>query len=124
MDASSSTPTVAPQSGRGVVQDIVLNIFEPGVNRSVLIFLNLTFLLLILTLIGITVLVGLDLHILFLMVLAVGLMVGFNWYVYIYSAVNYLLTTRYDYCRFIGQLPSSEDKDSQSAQGTNRTKQD
>lgn len=86
MDASSSTPTVAPQSGRGFVQDIVLNIFEPGVNRSVLIFLNLTFLLLILTLIGITVLVGLDLHILFLMVLAVGLMVGFNWYVY--SAVT------------------------------------
>lgn len=123
MDASSSTPTVAPPSGRGFVQDIVLNIFEPGVNQSVLIFLNLTFLLLILTLIGITVLVGFDLHILFLMVLAVGLMVGFNWYIYS-AVINCLLITPCDYYRFINQLPSSEDKDSQSAQGTNRTKQD
>ena len=70
----------ASQPDRGFVQDIVLNIFEPGVNQSVLIFLNLTFLLLLLTLVGLTVLVGFNLHILFLIVLAVGLMVGFNWY--------------------------------------------
>ena len=85
--ATSQTPEDAPlaptasgsQSGRGFVQDIILNIFEPGVNRSVLIFLNLAFGLLLLTLVGLTLLVGLDLHILLLTVLAVGLMIGFNW---------------------------------------------
>lgn len=85
MSASSSIPNTssppAPQpEGRGFVQDIVLNIFEPGVNQSVLIFLNLSFVLLILTLIVLTVLVGFDLHVLFMTVLAVGLMAGFNWY--------------------------------------------
>lgn len=75
--ATPSTP--APSSGRGFVQDIVLNVFEPGVNRSVLIFLNLAFVLLLLTLVGLTLLVGLDINILLLTVLALGLMVGFNW---------------------------------------------
>ena len=80
--SSSSAPPSsppAPQSQRGFVEDIVLNIFEPGANRSVLIFLNLTFVLLLLTLVGLTALVGPDLHILFLIALAVGLMAGFNW---------------------------------------------
>lgn len=67
------------QQDRGFVQDIVLNIFEPGVNQSVLIFLNLAFILLLLTLVGLTLLVGFDLHILFFIVLAIGLMAGFNW---------------------------------------------
>ena len=48
-------------------------------NQSVLIFINLAFVLLLLTLVGLTLLVGLDLHILLLIVLAVGLMIGFNW---------------------------------------------
>lgn len=105
MDASSSTSTVttpsppAPQSERGFVQDIVLNIFEPGVNQSVLIFLNLIFLLLLLTLIGVTVLVGFDLHILFLMVLAVGLMAGFNWYAaLIYIEIQQVCNLIYEVC--------------------------
>jgi len=68
-----------PQQGRGFVEDIILNAFEPGVNRSVLIFLNLTFLLLIITLIGLTILVGFNLHVLLLTALAIGLMAGFNW---------------------------------------------
>ena len=75
--AAPSSP--APQPERGFVQDIILNVFEPGVNQSVLIFLNLAFVLLLLTLVGLTLLVGLDLHILLLIVLAVGLMIGFNW---------------------------------------------
>ena len=61
------------------MQDIILSVFEPGVNQSVLIFLNLAFVLLLLTLAGLTLLVGLDLHILFLIGLAIGLMAGFNW---------------------------------------------
>ena len=80
LDSMSASPTPpSSQPDRGFIQDIVLNIFEPGVNRSVLIFLNLSFVLLLLTLIGLTVLVGVDLHILFLIVLALGLMAGFNW---------------------------------------------
>lgn len=75
-DTGASTP---PSSDRGFVTDIVLNVFEPGVNRSVLIFLNLTFACLLLTLVGLTLLVGLDLHIIFLIILAVALWAGFNW---------------------------------------------
>lgn len=116
---SSLSPPTASQSDRGFVQDIVLNIFEPGVNQSVIIFLNITFVLLLLTLVGLTVLVGFDLHILFLIVLAVGLMAGFNWYRQQLVQCDYL----YIVCihdRFIAQLPSG---DSQS-EDADRTKQD
>ena len=63
---------------RGFVTDLVLNAVEPGVNSSVLIFLNLVFFLLLVTLVGITVITGLNIHIIFLGVVALGIMIGFN----------------------------------------------
>ena len=63
---------------RGFVSDLVLNAFEPGVNSSVLIFLNLVFFLLLATLVAIMFITGINWHIIFLAILAVGLLIGFN----------------------------------------------
>lgn len=63
---------------RGFVTDLLLNAFEPGVNSSVLIFLNLIFFLLLVTLVAVTFITGINLHVIFLGILALGLMVGFN----------------------------------------------
>lgn len=66
---------------RGFVVDVILSAFEPGVNSSVLLFLNGAFVLLLCTLAVLTVFVGLNVHIVFLGFLALGVMVGFNWWV-------------------------------------------
>ena len=92
------------------MEDIILNVFEPGVNGSVLIFLNLAFVLLLLTLVGVTALVGLDLHILLLIVLAIGLMAGFNWYVEVlYRCVYTCVLLHFSYVshRFVTLFPTS-----------------
>lgn len=67
-----------PEQSRGFVSEVILNAIEPGVNASVLIFLNLVFVLLLATLVGLFFFTGFSIHILILGVLAVGLMVGFN----------------------------------------------
>ena len=64
---------------RGFVLDVVMNAFEPGVNRAVLVFLNAVFVLLLCTLATAAVFVGLNVHIVILSVLTLGLMVAFNW---------------------------------------------
>lgn len=69
------------QEQRGFVVDVILSAFEPGVNSSALLCLNGTFVLLLCTLAVVTVFVGLNMHIIFLGLLALGLMVGFNWWV-------------------------------------------
>ena len=63
---------------RGFVTDLLLNAFEPGVNSSVLIFLNLIFFLLLVTLVAATFITGINLHFIFLEILALGLTIGFN----------------------------------------------
>lgn len=63
---------------RGFVADLILNAFEPGVNSSVLIFLNFVFFLLLVTLVAVTFITGINIHIIFLGILALGLMIGFN----------------------------------------------
>ena len=60
---------------RGFVTDLLLNAFKPGVNSSVLIFLNLIFFMLLVTLVAITFITGI---VVFLGILALGLMIGFN----------------------------------------------
>lgn len=80
--SSSSSPTSTQDSAqgkpRGFLLDVVLNAIEPGVNNSVLIFLNGVFVLLLVTLAIVAVFTGINLHIIFLGVLALGLMIGFN----------------------------------------------
>ena len=72
-DSSDKTPS------RGFFQDVVLNAIEPGINNSVLLFLNIVFILLLLTLFLISLIVGLNIHLVFLAILSLGLMVAFNW---------------------------------------------
>ena len=67
---------------RGFFSDLVLNAFEPGVNSSVLVFLNVVFFLLLATLVAVTFVTGINVHIIFLGIIALGLMIGFNLYVY------------------------------------------
>ena len=73
----SNSQSSAPEP-RGFFSDLVLNALEPGVNSSVLVFLNVVFFLLLATLIAVTFITGLNFHIVFLGVMALGLMIGFN----------------------------------------------
>ncbi len=63
---------------RGFISDIILNAVEPGVNYSVLLFLNIVFILLLLIPVMMSVLTGFNIHLLIFGVLTVMLMIGFN----------------------------------------------
>ena len=63
---------------RGILADIILNAVEPGTNQTVLIFLNLVFLLLLATLVGVSVFTGINIHIVILGIITIGLGLGFN----------------------------------------------
>ena len=63
---------------RGFVSDIILNAVEPGVNYSVIAFVNIVFGLLLLTSIVLTVLTDFNLHLIFFTILTAGLMVALN----------------------------------------------
>ena len=78
MSRSTSTQEASGESRRGFVLDVVLNSIEPGVNSSVLLFLNGVFVLLLATLAVVAVFTGFNVHIIFLGVLALGLMIAFN----------------------------------------------
>ena len=79
--SQQETPTGPPDKtpSRGFIQDVMLNAIEPGINNSVLLFLNIVFVLLLLTLFLISLIVGLNIHLLFLAILSLGFMVAFNW---------------------------------------------
>ena len=68
-----------PVKSRGFLLDVALNAVEPGFNKSVLLVLNIAFILLLLTLLAVTFLTGLNVHVIFLGVLALGLQIAFNW---------------------------------------------
>ena len=68
-----------PMKSRGFLLNVALNAVEPGFNRSVLLVLNIAFVLLLLTLLAVTFLTGLNVHVIILGVLALGLQIGFNW---------------------------------------------
>ena len=70
--------SLAEKQSCGFVSDIILNAVEPGINYSVLLFLNVVFILLLVTLVTLMILVGLNIHLLVFSVLTVGLMIGFN----------------------------------------------
>ena len=68
-----------PVKSRGFLLNVALNAVEPGFNRSVLLVLNIAFVLLLLTLLAVTFLTELNVHVIILGVLALGLQIGFNW---------------------------------------------
>ena len=79
MASSGMATTEKVAEPRSFVLDVLLNAVEPGVNTSVLLFLNGIFVLLLCTLAVVAIFVGLNVHIVVLGVLALGLMLGFNW---------------------------------------------
>lgn len=67
---------------RGFITDVALSVVEPGVNSSVLVFINAVFVLLLITLILILVfLTGFNMHVIIMCLLAVGVLIGINWYI-------------------------------------------
>ena len=67
-------------ANRGFLADVVLNAIEPGVNRSVLVLVNVVFVVLLVTLVTIMVfLVGLNVHVIIMCTLAAGVLIGLNW---------------------------------------------
>ncbi len=63
---------------RGIFADIILNAVEPGTNLTVLVFLNVVFVLLLATLAGVSVFTGINIHVVMLGIITLGLCVGFN----------------------------------------------
>ena len=73
----SHSPNSAENS-RGFVSDIILNAFEPGVNYSILVCLNVVFVFLLLTLVALCFITDFNIHLIIFIVLTVGLMIGLN----------------------------------------------
>ena len=79
-ESKADSDAVARDSKRpgGFIADIIMNAVEPGVNSSVLLFLNIVFVLLFCTLVLFTVLTGFNIHLIFLSILSLGLMIAMN----------------------------------------------
>ena len=67
---------------RGFFEDIGASIFEPGANSAVIVAINCTFCGLIISLGVLMLLWGVNIHLVFLAVLAGGLQLAINWLVY------------------------------------------
>lgn len=76
--SKSGGASLGEKQSCGFVSDIILNAVEPGVNNSVLIFLNIVFTLLLLTLVALILLTGFNIHLVLFSILTVGLMIGLN----------------------------------------------
>ena len=75
--ASEDADAVAKKPG-GFIADVVMSAVEPGVNSSVLLFMNIVFVLLFCFLVLFTVLTGFNIHLIFLSILSLGLMIAIN----------------------------------------------
>lgn len=71
----------------GFFNEIGASIFESGANKSVVIAINCTFSALIVTLCSLMVIWGINIHLIFMAVLAVGLMISINWLVHVIMIV-------------------------------------
>lgn len=72
--------TASQTEGRssGFVSDIILNAVEPGVNTSVILFINIVFGLLLVTAVALTIITGFSIHLIIFSILTVGLMIALN----------------------------------------------
>lgn len=81
MSCAESEVQIASQAGErssGFVSDIILNAVEPGVNHSVIIFVNIVFGLLIVTALTLTIITGFNIHLMIFSILSAGLMIALN----------------------------------------------
>ena len=70
------------QEKRFSVSQVILNAVQPGVNHSVLLFVNAIFLLLLLTIVLVIAFsTGLKLYMVLMIIIAFALFIGFNWFV-------------------------------------------
>ena len=68
---------------RGFFDEIGASIFESGANSSVVIAINCIFSALIITVCALMLVWGVNIHFIFITVLAVGLMISVNWSVHV-----------------------------------------
>ena len=81
-DEPSQEPQGWKKQRRFTFSDVVMNAVEPGVNQSILLFINVVFLLLLLTLVLIIQFsTGYKTYMVILVFLAFGLLLAFNWLV-------------------------------------------
>ena len=74
--------TTWTQEKRFSVSQVILNAVQPGVNHSVLLFVNAIFLLLLLTIVLVIAFsTGLKLYMVLMIIIAFALFIGFNWLV-------------------------------------------
>jgi len=71
------------QAQRGFFEAIGASIFEPGANSAVIVAINCTFCGLIICLGVLMLLWGVNIHLVFLALLASGLQLAINWFVYV-----------------------------------------
>lgn len=72
----------------GFFNEIGASIFESGANSSVIIAINCIFSALIITLCALMLLWGVNIHLIFMTVLATGLMISINWLVHVIVAAR------------------------------------
>lgn len=75
---TSIAPT-APVAPRGILQDVVSSIFEPGTNSGLVQAMSYSFYALFVTLIGMICLTGGNIHVCALFALSVGLFISIRW---------------------------------------------
>eukprot|EP01134_Creolimax_fragrantissima_P008493 CFRG8493T1 len=70
-----------PGEDNGMVADLVNAIFQPGVNAGLHRFTNYAFIGLLVVLIGVSVFLEFNIHLLFMLVLSGSLLIGINWFI-------------------------------------------
>lgn len=81
---------------RGFLNEIGASIFESGANTSVIIAINCMFSALIVTLCVLMLLWGINIHFVFMTVLAVGLMMSINWLVHVIMTLVFIYFSALD----------------------------
>lgn len=77
-DFAVKTTSQTEEKTSGFVSDIILNAVEPGVNNSVIIFINIVFGLLLVTAVALTIVLGFNIHLIVFSILTAGLMIALN----------------------------------------------
>ena len=65
---------------RGTLEQVVMSIFEPGVNSKVILVMNVSLIALVFVLFGLAIITGGNLHVIALIFIASGLFASLQWY--------------------------------------------
>ncbi|GAA5991172.1 hypothetical protein JCM5350_001936 [Sporobolomyces pararoseus] len=75
-----STTTSNTSSSNGILSDVISSIFTPGTNSGLIQAMSYSFYALFVTLFGMVLLTGGNLHVVALLVLSIGLFISIKWF--------------------------------------------